>query len=381
MIKAPNIRTDGSNAFAHDTMKRRVPGIIRLTQFSNPDFTPSIHAALHQLAQDMTNDAPIPPIVLPAPDWEAWHRINEAHAGETWLNTEWFYAEVYFYRLLMQIVRWWETGRDPFLTTKKKEYAEERVWTLLAQAMALEGTAEEKLPDLLTLVIWGNRIDLSFAASMAHGHVAEADDLLVDDREKVAGQIVSGSGAVHIVVDNAGTELAMDCALAVALLDMGIDVVLHLKLHPTFVSDATVPDMWYLIGLLEARTEPEIKALGQQLRTYIQDGSLRLAPDGYWNSAVVLPDMPQRIARSFEGARLVIIKGDANYRRMVSDRLWPADTPLADVVDFFPAPVVAMRALKSDPIVGLPSGMAKTLDGIDSQWRVNGKRGVIQARL
>ncbi|MBZ0295023.1 MAG: protein-glutamate O-methyltransferase family protein [Anaerolineae bacterium] len=381
MIKAPKIRTDTSNAFAHHTVQVRIPGIIHDTQANNPDFTPAMNAALDELAEEMTNDALIRPIVLPAPDWEHWHAVNQAHAGDTWLHTDWFYAEVYFYRLLIQIVRWWETGRDPFLPKKKEEYAGTRVWELLAQSQALEGSHEDKLYDLLSLVVWGNRIDLSFAASMEHGHTADADDLLVDDREKVVKQLVSGSGTVHLIADNAGTELAMDCALIAALLDAGVEVMLHLKLHPTFVSDATVPDLWTFIDLLEARRETAIQSLGQRLRAHVETGRLRFAPDAYWNSAIALPDMPQRIAQVFEGARLVIIKGDANYRRMVSDRLWPADTPLADVVDYFPAPLLAMRALKSDPIVGLPAGMAQKLDQIDSQWRVNGKRGVLQARL
>ena len=45
---------------------------------------------------------------------------------------------------------------------------------------------------------------------------------------------------------------------------------------------------------------------------------------------------------------------------------------------YFPAPLLALRSLKSDPIVGLRPDQAETLDGLDPKWRSNGKRGVIQ---
>jgi len=37
--------------------------------------------------------------------------------------------------------------------------------------------------------------------------------------------------------------------------------------------------------------------------------------------------------------------------------------------------------MKSDVIVGLPPGKAEELTQVDREWRVNGKRGVIQANL
>src|SRR5690606_31797644 len=122
---------------------------------------------------------------------------------------------------------------------------------------------------------------------------------------------------------------------------------------------------------LDAQRSAAINALGRRLRQAVNAGRLRLAPDAYWNSTLVLEDMPARMHTLFADARLVLVKGDANYRRMVGDRLWPADTPLAQVVGFFPAPIAALRTLKSDAVVGLPPGMAGALDGVDPLWRVN----------
>ena len=100
----------------------------------------------------------------------------------------------------------------------------------------------------------------------------------------------------------------------------------------------------------------------------------------YWNSSAAFCGTCRRpCAASLTGLRLVIIKGDANYRRAVGDCLWPAHTPFNHVLDYLDAPVLCLRTLKSDPVVGLPSAdTAAKLDRIDPDWRVNGKRGLIQ---
>lgn len=88
--------------------------------------------------------------------------------------------------------------------------------------------------------------------------------------------------------------------------------------------------------------------------------------------------MPPNLHRALQKAALVIIKGDANYRRMVGDAIWSTDTSFKAVVDYFPAPLLALRVLKSEPIVGLPRGLAQTLEAVDNEWRYNGQRGLIQ---
>ncbi len=376
--RPPMIRTDHSNPFAHNTMKVRVPRTTRDVLEMNPDYPASIQQALKRLAEEIESDAMIPPLELFAPDFELWAGAYAQHKGHTWQGTDWFFAEIYFYRLLIEKVRWWETGRDPFAPKKVEELANPELWSLLGKALELRDEApENRLNALIHSATWGNRIDLSFAASLAHGNTGSHDDLLVDD----SAAVVEGlrEGRVHLVTDNTGTELAMDMALMDALLDMGREVVVHLKMHPTFVSDATVADMWILLHTMQKRGGATGE-LSNRLQKALDEGRLRFAPDFYWNSSVLLWDMPARLYAIFREATLVIIKGDANYRRIVGDAVWEADTPFRDVTEGFPAPLLALRTLKSDPIVGLPKGRAETLDTIDKQWRVNGKRGLIQYR-
>ena len=124
---------------------------------------------------------------------------------------------------------------------------------------------------------------------------------------------------------------------------------------------------------------PGAYALAKQLKMRWKSGQLRFMPHAYSNSSRFLWDLPPDLERQLNQARLVIVKGDANYRRTVGDCMWPVHTPFSKVVNYLDAPVLCLRTLKSDPIVGLPSAeTAAALERVDPQWRVNGKRGLIQ---
>ena len=230
---------------------------------------------------------------------------------------------------------------------------------------------------------WGNRIDLSFPASLAHGHEVMDDDLLVDESQGAIKRLLDTPGTVHLIADNTGSELAMDMVMADTLLEQAAErVIFHLKIHPTFVSDATVRDVLALLNALTSGNHGKAAcALGERLRLALNNGRLCLAPDGFWNSSHFLWELPARLLLTFKMAALVIVKGDANYRRMVGDAVWPTDTPFTAVTDYLPAPLLALRTLKSEPLVGLPTGLDEKLDAIDSQWRVNGRCGIIQYRV
>lgn len=368
----PPVRTDESNAFGNDTMRRRAPGIVDEILKLNPDYHPAIQDALRKLRLELMNDAPIRLPEYPAPDHDDWLSASEPYRKDTWLNTGWFYAEHIFYRRVIEAVRWWETQRDPFGPKKALEMNSESPWNLLEQALNAD------LERRLHLALWGNRIDLSYEIAVGRGAHADAEDLLVDDTEKILSHLRGTSGEVHLVADNYGTEFTMDAALIDELLKRH-KVVLHVKLHPVFVSDVVVADVWDF--LRRVAQKPAFTAFGQRLQTAFDDGRLRLAPDGFWNSPRFVWEMPLRLRKTFEKAALVIFKGDANHRRMIGDAIWPEGVAFADALDYFPAPVATLRTLKSDPTVGFPVGSYARLDSIDKNWRINGQRGVIQSKL
>lgn len=379
------------NEFAYRSMAERVPHIIRETQALNADYPPAILRALDALHAALTGNAPITlPDERPVPaddhaGWEAAYRAQRAKIEPlTWLHAEWFFAETLCYRHLIQAVRWHETGRDPFAPQKQAEFESDTLWHLLHAALEVEAGFDEELSALLSYALWGNRVDLSHPAGALAGETASADDLLVDDRDEVRDFLTStASGeshahSLHIVADNAGTELAMDLVLADRWLSRASHtVVLHLKSYPTFVSDATIPDLWHTLrALSDHGGQPA--ALAQRLRRAWQDERLTLAARSFWNSSHFLWDMPPGLHHALARARLVILKGDANYRRATGDALWPAGTPFSAALDYFPAPIVALRSLKSDTLVGVPEAITRRLDATDDAWRTTGQHGVMQ---
>lgn len=76
---------------------------------------------------------------------------------------------------------------------------------------------------------------------------------------------------------------------------------------------------------------------------------------------------------------MTIVKGDANYRKLVGERKYAVDASFAQCVAYFPcAHVCALRGLKCDLVVGVPQDVAQRQQQMHADWRVDGTRGVIQ---
>ncbi len=253
---------------------------------------------------------------------------------------------------------------------------------MLQQGLALrEKPARERLYSLLELALFANRMDLSLSTSAALGTHAHDDDLLVDNRDPALDHLLgSDPGTIHLIADNAAAELTLDLLLIDALLETAAsDVFLHLKARPMFVSDATPHDLAALLNVV-FKTIPVDGAaeLSERLMMAGWQGRLKVTSFEDWNRPYFLRDFPEEAMQAFAHASLVITKGDLNYRRITGDALWDPATPFSEVAAYFPAPLLALRTLKSETIVGLQSGQSEALDAVDPKWRTNGRRGVIQ---
>jgi hypothetical protein len=360
-------------------MRVRVPKILDDVIARNPELPPVAQQAVARLRDEIAGNAPLPPVRFPAPDAAEWEPALATYAGETWLRTDWFFAECYVYRCLMIAVRYWESGQDPFAAAKREELAGEALWRGLDGALAgVSEIVEVHLAELLLRALWGNRVDLSYAVGVAFGAAGLSDDLLCDHRARAIPALLRPDGDVHVIADNTGSELSTDLALADTLIARaGARVSLHVKVHPTFVSDAVPADVWALLAAMDERGGA-VAELAARLRRAWADDGLRILPDPFWNGPRFLWERPARLSRVLDSATAVVLKGDANYRRAVGDAIYPDGISFAEATDYFPAPLVCLRTMKSDSLAGLPPGMAAQLDGIDRDWRINGRRGVIQ---
>jgi len=385
----PPLRTSESGSFAQATILRRKPQVVEDVLHDN-DYPPEIRDALTQLVEEMVSGQPIRPLTERAPDSEYWREQWMPHAGHSWLDVPWYFAEAFFYRRLLEAVRYfqpglWE-GHDPFAAAKRRQIDGP------GGAVPLAGQALANLPAaplaaaqaLVYASLWGNRIDLSNRRILAElaQQAGQAHDILIDDSAEILAFLARGipRGRVDWVNDNAGAEAAFDLLLADFILEQGWvqRVRLHLKPYPFFVSDAMVQDIRELIGRLEGASEPLARAAGDRLSGRLHMGTLELSTHRFWASSYGLAEMPEDLRQELGGADLVILKGDLNYRRLLDDRHWPPTARLEEIAAYFPVPFAVLRTLKAEIMVGLAQGQAERLTLEDADWLINGRRGLIQ---
>ena len=100
----------------------------------------------------------------------------------------------------------------------------------------------------------------------------------------------------------------------------------------------------------------------------------------FWCAPLSFRHLPADLADELSHATVAILKGDLNYRRLVGDRAWAPTTPFTELTAYFPAPVAALRTLKSDVAVGLSADVVAKLDAAGTAWRTSGEHALIQVR-
>jgi uncharacterized protein with ATP-grasp and redox domains len=386
----PYLMTSEPGSFARSTITERKPQIIRQVVAENT-YPPAIVANLVAFADEIA-EQPLQPLYEQAADVAAWNHAWQEHAGKTWLELPWYFAEAYFYRRLLEAVRYLQPGpwqhHDPFGVQKQRQEAQ--ALRQLAAGWAGLPTAAPDLvfESLLHSALWGNRADLSnfTLQARAQAGLAARDErhlLLIDHTPLVHGFLRRQVKRLAIITDNVGLDLLFDLALADFLLQQGWvgEVVYHLKDRPFFVSDAMPGDAERAIELLRTDEESELAGLGQRLAEAVRSGAIRLRTDPFWSSFRMFPDLPDHLRAELATADLSIFKGDVNYRRLLDDRRWPHTTAFESLAERFrlPRPFLVLRTLKGETMVGLGPGQSEQLAAADPTWLINGKRGVIQA--
>jgi hypothetical protein len=256
-----------------------------------------------------------------------------------------------------------------------------------------------KLACFFQIALWGNKCDLSISAGIENsqktdpiGQLSELKaKILVDDFAEVWQHLMrelSGKPQglqIHIVLDNAGFELLTDLALAEFLVHQGIAerVTMHGKKMPWFVSDVTKEDFTWTLQELAGNKDNHVAARGKSWQKRVRDGSWVYTSHDFWtlpHDFAAMKSTSPDLYRQLSEADLVIFKGDLNYRKLVGDLKWPTTTDFDTALrGFHPAPLVSLRTLKCDLVVGLKEGQAEATQAQDEEWQLTGAWAVIQA--
>ncbi|KAG1678797.1 hypothetical protein FOA52_012837 [Chlamydomonas sp. UWO 241] len=349
----------------------------------------------------------------------AWRvRLGPADAP-TWLALPWLLVECYMYARIQVAIQAQPllaaAKFDPFHVQKIAAFDKSRpsiaslgaaVSDLLEQGtQGGEEGVRDRLYQVMQYALWGNKTDLSLlvdaskidptalAAPSSDGGKA-SPYLIVDEFDAVWELLRKTSGRsrrVDIVLDNSGLELYSDLCLGDALLACGLadEVVFHGKPFAWFVSDTTEKDFAETLNLCAApdpfgsEAWAPVQSLAARWKGHVAAGRWRYTEHPFWVTpapftwmAGLSPDLHGDLQAH---SALAIFKGDLNYRKLTFDCRWPWTTPFSRALQGFgPCPILSLRTLKADVVVGLKPGEGEALAQVDAGWQVNGKFGMVQ---
>ncbi|NJN26160.1 MAG: protein-glutamate O-methyltransferase family protein [Cyclobacteriaceae bacterium] len=318
-------------------------------------------------------------------DRDQWNEWAGTYRGLSWFEMPFYAAEAFLYRLILEKSGFFTTGIDPFHRQKARDIQQNLL--LCHDMLSLIGNLEAQrdcrplVRALLEISLWGNRSDLSqLTMNRDKPGNQSGEYIIIDHSEAIADLICRGLSRIDLILDNAGLELFSDLLLARELVHSGLvnEVTLHAKAYPTFVSDATLADIRFLLDTLRESAMPSLKDFADSIDSMLATTQMRVVADPFWNSPLHFYQMPSSLTHGLRLSDCLIFKGDANYRRLFGDRKLPVDIDPALLTGYLPATGVAIRTLKSEIVSGLPAALKATLDASDKEWMVNGKYGLLQ---
>jgi len=196
---------------------------------------------------------------------------------------------------------------------------------------------------------------------------------------------------IAICLDVVGHQLVGDLLLAHVLVSLGCcDVIsFHTRKTPAGLAATTVD----VVGHIEHLADPKkgddvwaVRHVGETLRQHAAAGRFRFEEDDACWSASHEPLWNAQegvIQHKFANKKLVIFKGDVNYRRLFGPCEWPVGTTTKSVLGtYWPSstPCVALRICKRPEFVvgGLDDAAQKRASKIDSSWLERGEFGLLQ---
>ncbi len=351
------------HSFARFTIEKRLPSILDKV-IAAKLFDDEIQERLIKLKNDLP-DLKVQALQLEKDEINYWENFFEEYAHKSILEIPFFYAEMYFYRYLLNITDFATNRVDPFSKIKADD--------LHDRADAFETLLQnvDNIEEAILCSLTDNTADLSQLDRNDSGL-----NIIVNHSSELVS-LIEEQETIHIILDNARTELFSDFLLVKHILESHSTkkVILYPKKLPLLVSDATMEDVEKLFEFLMNCGISSLNSLMSFLNHHINKGNIEFVVDSYWHSPNHFTKVPATIQKLIKPNDLVIAKGDANYRRFYEDRKIPYNYRGAGIIS---SNQFALRTLKSEIIAGMELSKVDQLQMQDANWMVNGKYAVIQ---
>ncbi|KAK9462719.1 uncharacterized protein V1516DRAFT_670966 [Lipomyces oligophaga] len=376
------------------------------------------------LRYDVERDHVIQPLEDDGKEDIAWYNSELKRQGPadgspmTWGKAPWLYSECYLYRAVRVAIAQTNEWKDYDVFARQKldafKGSERAVVELAVRYKALSGqldgnetdeTLELLFREFIDISLWGNATDLSLLTNLTldqlqslqgkEARQASEKNILVNDVHKAWAAVHDGSegrtSRIDIVLDNAGFEFYTDVLFGLFMLDSGIidTVVFHPKTISWFVSDVMPVDLAVLVNALKdtnvfghpSEHAEELAFLCDRLVEYSSEGRIIMRESDFWTTPYAFWEIRNgglggghELWEDLKSSRLVIFKGDLNYRKLTYDGEWPKTTSFSTAIGPLASAglrLFSLRTCKADVVVGLETGRQEKLE---AEWTAMGKK-------
>uniref|UniRef100_A0A0K2UYU0 Sugar phosphate phosphatase n=1 Tax=Lepeophtheirus salmonis TaxID=72036 RepID=A0A0K2UYU0_LEPSM len=402
-----------TDSFAYVTLKDRLPVIIakvvdslvvqRNVILKDSSFTiddiKNVIERLSGLRYELTTNKPLKPFVDKAPDVEIWNNYlteekNNSTTDVNWFGTRWLYAETYAYRRIFEAFQLTPPfAKYDYFKHLKCQQLESSLPSMEVFSNIFKIDLKQKSPhsvkDLFSVFImlslWGNQCDLSLSSGAVNETALDYDSLvsqqktqlLINDLPKVWEYVNSNSEeTIDIVLDNSGFEWFTDLYLADFLISNALakHIRFHVKAIPWFVSDVTSNGFDWMFEFMSHHES--LIDLVTKWESYLENGIWSIKTDPFWtypHSYDKLMEINESLYSMLSQSKLVIFKGDLNYRKCVGDRNWDPTYSFVDAIQGLQSlSVLCLRTLKADTVVGIDKKVMESTQEKDKNWMING---------
>ncbi|GJQ87200.1 hypothetical protein Trydic_g12552 [Trypoxylus dichotomus] len=407
-------------SFAYHTVKFRLPAILsqiveilmkkkdNILRTYGEDAEEEFKCVIAEIGKikvEIQNNKPMRTLIGDAPDIKLYNKALVLQSVKvsfpTYFNANWLFIECYMYRRIMEAIDQTKIlkSMDPYQFQKEDSFY--RSLQLMATVAGilqsiLASAADRKETDfvrLLKMNLWGNNCDLSFNVGRVNYDAESVIDvenldsyILCDDSASVWDALTEDTESciVDIVLDNTGFELFIDMCLADFIIKnkYADHVRFYVKTTPWYISDATARDFAFFIHQLKVSKNSVLKKVSERWSNYMRIKAWTVEEEGFWTLPFTYKDMAKwdlPLYRKLSAAKLIIFKGDVNYRKLFGERNWPPTKSVdAALQGFHPSKICSVRIIKAHIICGLAEGVAEDIEEKDSDWLITGKYGVIQ---
>ena len=378
----PFLMTSELGSFARRTIEERKPIIIDRI-ISHFDYSPSICAALLQFKEELKSGI-ITPLTEQTSDREIWDADLQPWIGRSWLDIPWLFAETFFYRKILEIVKYFQPGpwmgADPYRRLKEVELHDSLPVFLKSYQTRPYEDNFKSFQEHCYNALWGNRGDLSNLDVFENDMSAQHERIILNHIESAFSFISNGVENIAYFFDNIGKELYFDLAFIDFLIQSKLakSITCYLKNQPFFVSDVMPKDLIDAINHLQSSQSADAYALSRRLNQAINSRKVSLEAPPFFTTSRSYHHFPTVLEKQVGDHDLVILKGDVNFRRLFGDCHWDPTTPIEDAGEYFPTSFLSLRTLKGELILGLtPEQFQNLNEHTEKNWMINGKRGMI----